>query len=57
MASDLTPETPQPADRARALLYQIGQSLLSSVNEASSGWKTCYARAERHGDNLGLNYF
>jgi hypothetical protein len=31
--------------------------MLSSVNEASSNWKTCYARAERHGDNLGLNYF
>ncbi len=57
MARDVTPETLQPADRARALIYQIGQSLLTSVNEASSGWKTCYARAERHGDSLGLNYF
>lgn len=57
MASDSTSEIQQPHDRARELIYQIGHSMLSSVNEASSDWKTCYARAERHGDNLGLNYF
>ncbi len=44
-------------DLASEVIYDIGQSMLASVAATSAQWRTCYVRAERHGDDLGLNYF
>jgi hypothetical protein len=44
-------------DLATEVIFEIGQSMLTSVTAASEQWRTCYMRAERHGNDLGLNYF
>ena len=44
-------------DLASEVMFDIGQNMVASVSAASAQWRTCYVRAERHGDDLGLNYF
>ncbi len=44
-------------DLATEVIFEIGQSMLNSVAQSSEQWRTCYVRAERHGNDLGLNYY
>lgn len=56
-SSERPPSPSAKNDLATEIIFEIGQSMLSSVAQASEQWRTCYVRAERHGNDLGLNYF
>jgi hypothetical protein len=55
--SNERPSTPSMTDLATEVIFDIGQCIVSSVSTASNKWRTCYVRAQRQGDDLGLNYF